>query len=156
MWWFRKKTAATKRHVAQRPGRQLRRPDIYIQHTKRREVRERGNRVAISEDLREIEVLGGQDVEASGIGIQMRVAKRDGTLEPVDLNKIVRAVARCAAGRGQGWLRSDRRPLVRFLGRTGVRRGVPHPAAGAGGGGALKARPRCGRAAEPAPKPARQ
>ena len=54
--------------------------------------------MAISEDLREIEVLGGQDVEASGIGIQMRVAKRDGTLEPVDLNKIVRAVARCAAG----------------------------------------------------------
>ncbi|MSX00455.1 MAG: ribonucleoside-diphosphate reductase subunit alpha [Actinobacteria bacterium] len=28
----------------------------------------------------------------------MRVAKRDGSLEPVDLNKIVRAVARCAAG----------------------------------------------------------
>ena len=54
--------------------------------------------MAISEDLREIEVLEGQDAEASGIGIQMRVAKRDGTLEPVDLNKIVRAVARCAAG----------------------------------------------------------
>jgi len=54
--------------------------------------------VAISEDLREIEVLEGQDAEASEIGIQMRVAKRDGTLEPVDLNKIVRAVARCAAG----------------------------------------------------------
>ena len=98
MWWFRKKIAATKRHLAQQPGRQLRRPDIYIQHTKRRAVRERGNRVAISEDLREIEVLEGQDAEASEIGIQMRVAKRDGTLEPVDLNKIVRAVARCAAG----------------------------------------------------------
>ena len=54
--------------------------------------------MAISEDLREIEVLEGDDVEASAIGIQMRVAKRDGSLEPVDLNKIVRAVARCAAG----------------------------------------------------------
>ncbi len=28
----------------------------------------------------------------------MRVTKRDGSSEPVDLNKIVRAVARCAAG----------------------------------------------------------
>jgi len=59
---------------------------------------ERGNRVAISEDLRDIEVLGADDSADSAIGIQMRVAKRDGTLEPVDLNKIVRAVARCAAG----------------------------------------------------------
>jgi ribonucleoside-diphosphate reductase alpha chain len=69
--------------------------------------------VALSEDLREIEVLedraGGSadpvvlsDVEVydadADAGIQMRVRKRDGSLEAVDLNKIVRAVARCAAG----------------------------------------------------------
>ena len=30
--------------------------------------------------------------------IEMRVKKRNGTLEPVDLNKIVNAVARCAEG----------------------------------------------------------
>jgi hypothetical protein len=28
----------------------------------------------------------------------MRVAKRDGTLEAIDVNKIVRAVARCSVG----------------------------------------------------------
>jgi ribonucleoside-diphosphate reductase alpha chain len=65
--------------------------------------------VALSEDLRDVEVLGERtngfadpvvvsDDEPSGAGIQMRVRKRDGSLEPVDLNKIVRAVARCAAG----------------------------------------------------------
>jgi len=65
--------------------------------------------VALSEDLRDIEVLDdraddpvvvGEEAtgDDSGIGIQMRVRKRDGSLESVDLNKIVRAVARCAVG----------------------------------------------------------
>ena len=65
--------------------------------------------MALQEDLREIEVLDERtdgyadpvvvdgDGDA-GAGIQMRVRKRDGSLEPVDLNKIVRAVARCANG----------------------------------------------------------
>jgi len=38
------------------------------------------------------------DLTDSATGSQMQVRKRDGSLEPVDLNKIVRAVARCAAG----------------------------------------------------------
>ena len=56
--------------------------------------------MAIQEDLREIEVVDGSAEAAASddIGIQMRVRKRDGSLESVDLNKIVRAVARCAAG----------------------------------------------------------
>ena len=32
---------------------------------------------------------------------QMQVRKRNGALEPVDVNKIVRAVQRCCHGRGQ-------------------------------------------------------
>ena len=35
---------------------------------------------------------------AANTHIEMRVKKRNGTLEPVDLNKIVNAVARCAEG----------------------------------------------------------
>jgi ribonucleoside-diphosphate reductase alpha chain len=67
--------------------------------------------VALSEDVREIEVIDDPqgDAPARGdapvvvgqeddLGTQMRVRKRDGSLEPVDLNKIVRAVARCAHG----------------------------------------------------------
>jgi ribonucleoside-diphosphate reductase alpha chain len=57
--------------------------------------------VALSQDVREIEVIDDPEVEAprSGdLGTQMRVRKRDGSLEAVDLNKIVRAVARCADG----------------------------------------------------------
>jgi len=49
--------------------------------------------VALSEDVRT-----GQGIEEIDPNIQMRVRKRDGSLEPVDLNKIVKAVARCAAG----------------------------------------------------------
>ena len=52
--------------------------------------------VALQEDLRDIEVIDPAAEEDAGI--QMRVRKRDGSLEPVDLNKIVRAVARCAKG----------------------------------------------------------
>ncbi len=52
--------------------------------------------MALSEDVREIEVL--DDTPDGDLGTQMRVRKRDGSLESVDLNKIVRAVARCAAG----------------------------------------------------------
>ncbi len=66
-----------------------------------------GVTVALSEDVREIEVI--DELEAStpvdfapgaedDLGTLMRVRKRDGSLEAVDLNKIVRAVARCAAG----------------------------------------------------------
>ena len=55
--------------------------------------------VALSEDVREIEVLDDSPEFSDGdLGMQMRVRKRDGSLESVDLNKIVRAVARCAAG----------------------------------------------------------
>ncbi len=66
--------------------------------------------MALSEDVREVEADDGitvldepdrPDGVAAGVGsgdlgTQMRVRKRDGSLEPVDLNKIVRAVARCA------------------------------------------------------------
>jgi ribonucleoside-diphosphate reductase alpha chain len=65
--------------------------------------------VALSEDIRPVQIV---DEEAEGsapetqpnidndalTGSPMRVEKRDGTFEPVDLNKIVRAVARCAVG----------------------------------------------------------
>jgi ribonucleoside-diphosphate reductase alpha chain len=63
--------------------------------------------VALSEDVREIQVIDEPEADATSapvagsggdLGTQMRVRKRDGSLEPVDLNKIVRAVARCAAG----------------------------------------------------------
>ena len=65
--------------------------------------------MALSEDIRPVQIV---DEEAEGsapetqsnvdndalTGSPMRVEKRDGTFEPVDLNKIVRAVARCAVG----------------------------------------------------------
>jgi ribonucleoside-diphosphate reductase alpha chain len=66
--------------------------------------------VALSEDIRTVQVVGEGDrgpavtgpEPATGddtlTGSPMRVQKRDGSFEPVDLNKIVRAVARCAAG----------------------------------------------------------
>ncbi len=55
--------------------------------------------MALSEDVREIEVLDDSpEAVDTDLGTQMRVRKRDGSLESVDLNKIVRAVARCAAG----------------------------------------------------------
>jgi ribonucleoside-diphosphate reductase alpha chain len=54
--------------------------------------------VALQEDLREIEIFDEAGSDADDVGIHMRVRKRDGSLEAVDLNKIVRAVARCAAG----------------------------------------------------------
>ena len=41
--------------------------------------------------------IGGPDTESTG-ATAMRVRKRNGDLEPVDVNKIVRAVERCAAG----------------------------------------------------------
>jgi ribonucleoside-diphosphate reductase alpha chain len=42
-------------------------------------------------------VLAEDPVEASA-GTQMRVRKRDGSLEPVNLDKIVKAISRCAVG----------------------------------------------------------
>jgi ribonucleoside-diphosphate reductase alpha chain len=41
---------------------------------------------------------GVVDLTETATGSPMQVRKRDGSLEPVDLNKIVRAVARCAVG----------------------------------------------------------
>ncbi|SVA68061.1 uncharacterized protein METZ01_LOCUS120915, partial [marine metagenome] len=38
------------------------------------------------------------NVETTGTSTTMRVRKRNGDLEPVDVNKIVRAVERCASG----------------------------------------------------------
>ena len=35
---------------------------------------------------------------AAAPGTQMRVRKRDGSLEPVNLDKIVKAISRCAVG----------------------------------------------------------
>ncbi len=66
--------------------------------------------MAIQEDMRPVQVVEDQqdDPVVTGpgttgaadslTGSPMRVRKRDGSFEPVDLNKIVRAVARCAAG----------------------------------------------------------
>jgi ribonucleoside-diphosphate reductase alpha chain len=70
--------------------------------------------VALSEDVRPVQIVGDEidashepqvltDLEVvsmadTATGSPMQVRKRDGSLEPVDLNKIVRAVARCAAG----------------------------------------------------------
>jgi len=58
--------------------------------------------VALSEDIQTGEQRDTAQQEPGAFAddgsIQMRVRKRDGSLEPVDLNKIVKAVARCAAG----------------------------------------------------------
>jgi ribonucleoside-diphosphate reductase alpha chain len=66
--------------------------------------------VALSEDVRPVQIVGEDgDASVDGpvvigaepdtlTGSPMRVQKRDGSFEPVDLNKIVRAVARCAVG----------------------------------------------------------
>jgi ribonucleoside-diphosphate reductase alpha chain len=68
--------------------------------------------VALSEDVRPVQIVGEageprvlgpepgeRDITVDALtGSAMQVRKRDGSLEPVDLNKIVRAVARCAAG----------------------------------------------------------
>ncbi|MEI2699372.1 MAG: hypothetical protein V9E94_13915 [Microthrixaceae bacterium] len=67
--------------------------------------RELGVTVALSEDVREIEIIDEMEASApvvvepgavDDLGTLMRVRKRDGSLEAVDLNKIVRAVARAA------------------------------------------------------------
>ena len=50
--------------------------------------------MALTEDR-----VGGTDLDTSG-STTMRVRKRNGDLEPVDVNKIVRAVERCADGLG--------------------------------------------------------
>ena len=58
--------------------------------------------MALSEDIQTGEQQDTAHQEPGAFAddgsIQMRVRKRDGSLEPVDLNKIVKAVARCAAG----------------------------------------------------------
>ncbi len=43
-------------------------------------------------------LLRPSDAQAASSGAAMRVRKRDGSLEPVDVGKIVRAVERCATG----------------------------------------------------------
>lgn len=64
--------------------------------------------MALLEDLRDTDTIDGTagvitdpvviSAEPDDGDIGMRVRKRDGSLEPVDLNKIVKAVARCAKG----------------------------------------------------------
>lgn len=85
-------------------------------------MRRKGDEVALDQDIaiedlqatdatvRPVQVVGGVSVHPtpsspgpldpvdSVTGSPMQVCKRDGSLEPVDLNKIVRAVARCASG----------------------------------------------------------
>ncbi|MBM3663706.1 MAG: ribonucleoside-diphosphate reductase subunit alpha [Actinobacteria bacterium] len=59
--------------------------------------REGNEHVALSEDTRSVHLVDdGPDLAETGSS--MRVRKRDGSFEPVDVNKIVRAVARCAFG----------------------------------------------------------
>ena len=55
--------------------------------------------------------IGVNDETPWGLASTMRVRKRDGTLEPVDVNKIVRAVGRAARG-------LDRVDLMRVATRT--------------------------------------
>ena len=50
-----------------------------------------------AEDVAENPSMSGPTAVADGVSV-MRVRKRSGSLEPVDVNKIVRAVARCAEG----------------------------------------------------------
>lgn len=65
--------------------------------------------MALQEDVRPVQIVGdgrdhqiqpepALDLTDTATGSPMQVCKRDGSLEPVDLNKIVRAVARCAVG----------------------------------------------------------
>ncbi len=55
--------------------------------------------MALQEDTRPVLVGNTIDLTESAVpSTQMQVRKRDGSLEAVDLNKIVRAVARCAHG----------------------------------------------------------
>ncbi len=62
--------------------------------------------MALSEDIRPVQIVDDEAEGATrtpapgdaGTGSSMRVRKRDGSFEPVDVNKIVRAVARCAYG----------------------------------------------------------
>jgi ribonucleoside-diphosphate reductase alpha chain len=60
---------------------------------------EDSHRTVVSEVQRNQVILGNSRRETEPeIGIAMRVTKRNGSTERVDLNKIVRAVARCCAG----------------------------------------------------------
>ena len=55
--------------------------------------------MTMTEDRGATLVAAGDPTDASATAhIEMRVKKRNGSLEPVDLNKIVNAVARCAEG----------------------------------------------------------
>ena len=63
----------------------------------------------------EAAAAGTPDETPWGLASTMRVRKRDGTLEPVDVNKIVRAVGRAARGLDRVDLmrvatRNDQRP----------------------------------------------
>ena len=53
--------------------------------------------MALQEDTRPVLVGNTIDLTESAVpSTQMQVRKRDGSLEAVDLNKIVRAIGRCA------------------------------------------------------------
>jgi ribonucleoside-diphosphate reductase alpha chain len=54
--------------------------------------------VALSEDTRSVHIVDEEPADVVDTGSTMRVRKRDGSFEPVDVNKIVKAVARCAFG----------------------------------------------------------
>ncbi len=54
--------------------------------------------MALSEDTRSVHIVDEGPAETVDTGSSMRVRKRDGSFEPVDVNKIVKAVARCAFG----------------------------------------------------------
>ena len=54
--------------------------------------------MAIHEDIRPVIVSDEIEITEAPAPTQMRVRKRDGSLEPVNLDKIVRAISRCAQG----------------------------------------------------------
>ena len=58
----------------------------------------RAVQVVDADDVGTSRTAGVVDLTDSATGSPMQVRKRDHSLEPVDLNKIVRAVARCAVG----------------------------------------------------------
>jgi ribonucleoside-diphosphate reductase alpha chain len=81
-------------------GAASREPSRDAAHEPSRDAAHGQSREAAHDAARDHARHGGDALFADAIGedIGMKVKKRNGTLEPVDLNKIVRAVQRCAAG----------------------------------------------------------
>ena len=57
-----------------------------------------GYEMALTQDAANDNQLSDTDLDMSTTGTTMRVRKRNGDLENVDVNKIVRAIERCAEG----------------------------------------------------------